>query len=210
MARSIFPDGDAIRKHREMRCLTQEELARRADLDVKTIRNAERGIGIAVSSLVQISNALELPPSSLIGAANESVSDDARVKEIVLQWMRSWDERDMDTMMSLYADVAVTKLPGGPGIPFGGEHRGIDAIRQANQMAWDTCETTPNAEYSLDVLGNQVILKGLKGMHLPNGEVARLWSWHIFTIDNGLIVELQVQYDTLEFARLMKIPRSTN
>lgn len=65
MSRSILLEVKAIQKCRAKICSTKEGMALQSELDVTTIRDAERGTGIAISSLVQISHALKLPSREL-------------------------------------------------------------------------------------------------------------------------------------------------
>ena len=66
IARSVQPDGDAIRGHRVELGLRAEDLAAAAKCSVRTISNAERGERVYPYFLKKIAAALEVPYSSLL------------------------------------------------------------------------------------------------------------------------------------------------
>ena len=71
-----------------------------------------------------------------------------------------------------------------PDIPFAGEHRGKEAIRQAHELAWNMCETEPmwNQDFNLLVSDDMVVLSGKKGLALSDGRTVELWFHQIFTV----------------------------
>jgi transcriptional regulator with XRE-family HTH domain len=78
--RSLSPWlGVAIRKRREAKGLSQEELAERADLHRTYVSMVERSIrNISVDALSGIADALELPTSQLIQQAERMRDGRAR------------------------------------------------------------------------------------------------------------------------------------
>ncbi len=208
--RGAQANGEQIQAVRKLRGLTQEQLASLAGVDVKTARKAERGQRLDLGPLTKISFALNVDVGSLIVVTPSPRDLEIRRRDAVLRWLRCWDARDMEGLLSLFDDAVVLHLPGGPNIPFSGEHRGKEAMRRANEIAWSTCETDPTGKEDYDwlVSDNVIVQSGKKGVCLPSGEVVQLWAVHIFTFGDGsdLVVEMRVEYDTLTFARLLQLP----
>jgi transcriptional regulator with XRE-family HTH domain len=68
--------GAAVRRLRQERGMTQKTLASNANISISGLSRIERGLSnpIVFSTLVQITNALEIPPQELFNAAE---NDDA-------------------------------------------------------------------------------------------------------------------------------------
>jgi transcriptional regulator with XRE-family HTH domain len=208
--RGIAADGAAIRHVRWLAGLTQEQLAALAGVDVKTVRNAERGQRVDLATLTRISFALNVDVSKLTIATRLPLELELRRREAVERWRHAWDVRDMEALLSIYDDNAVLHLPGAPDIPFAGEHRGRETLRRVHEICWSTCATEPtlDGDFSLLVSDNMVILREKKGFRLPDGHTEKLWCLQIFTFlpDTELVVDQRVEYDTLNFARLFQLP----
>lgn len=203
--RGAIADGERIRSARISRGLTQEQLAVRADLDVKTVRKAEQGKRLDAGTLSRLALALGVNVQSLVrGADAESAAQAAR-RRVVERWQTAWDARDIDAIMALYHDRAELHLPGGPQIPFSGIHRGQTEIRRAIELAWATAQTVPQQpeDYSLIVSGDSVVLHGRRGLQSPGGEAVWLSNIHVLTFEGELILEQRVDYDTLGFSQAL-------
>ena len=82
--------GDRVRKLREKRKVTQEELARRVELSRTSITNIEKGRQrVLLHQLVDIASALDAKPGDLMPKSTEAAQDPslrpdvARVVEIL-------------------------------------------------------------------------------------------------------------------------------
>jgi transcriptional regulator with XRE-family HTH domain len=210
--RGAQANGEQIQSSRRARGLTQEQLASLAGIDVKTVRKAERGRRIDLGTITKISFALEVAVCGLVVPTRSPQELEIRRRDAVLHWHRCWDARDMEGLLSIYHDDAVLHLPGGPDIPFAGEHRGKEAIRSANEIAWARCESDPvdDKDFNLLVSDDAVILNDKKGVRLPGGEFVRLMCLQIFTFSqqSDIVLDHRVEYDTLTFARLVQLPIS--
>jgi transcriptional regulator with XRE-family HTH domain len=206
--RGAQSNGEQIQSARKARALTQEQLASLAGIDVTTVRKAERGQRLDLGTLTRISFALEVEVSELIVPTRSAQELEIRRRDAVLRWHRAWDAHDMESLLAVYHDDVVLHLPGGPDIPFAGEHHGKEAIRRANEIAWSTCEDNPqdNVDFNLLVSDNAVILSDKRGVRLPGGEFVRLTCLQIFTFckQSDLVLDHRVEFDTLAFARLLQ------
>lgn len=210
--RGAQASGEQIHSARIARGLTQEQLASLAGIDVKTLRKAERGQGIDLGILTRISFALDLDISKLIVVRRSPHELEIHRRDALLRWNRCFNAHDMGGLLCLYHDHAVLHLPGEPDIPFAGEHRGKEAIRRANEIAWKTFETEPmlNEDLSLLVSDNTVVLSGKCGVRLPDGCTEKRSFAQIFTFlpESELVVDHRVEYDTLYFARLLQLQKA--
>lgn len=202
--RGVIVDGPRLRSARVQRGLTQEQLATSADVDVKTVRKAERSGRLDVATLVRLATPLEVGVESVMQDGHHEATH-SDLQAIAFRWLAAWDARDGDALMDLFHEDAVMHLPGAPLVPFGGTHRGRDAIRRANDLAWATARTTPEPTKNYSVIAGEdvVILQGYKGIQLPDGQVVRLWGYHLIRVDRGLIVDFRAEYDTLRFAEIV-------
>jgi transcriptional regulator with XRE-family HTH domain len=206
--RGVFADGESLRSVRVHQGLTQEGLADLAGLDVKTVRKAERGGRLDVSTLGRLADALETGTGDLVRRCRPETRPQARRHDAVRRWVEAWDAHDRDAVLAIYHEEATLRLPGDPTIPFHGTFRGKDQILHAYETAWDACRTDPvrREDFAIYVADDVAVLEGRKGVHLPNGEIASLRCVQLFTFDGDLVIDHRVEYDTLEFARLMGLP----
>lgn len=72
-------DGEKIKSLRRLKAWTQEELAKRAGLNLRTVQNAEHGGPILLDSLGRIAEALGVQPRDLI--LSEKRPESAEEKE---------------------------------------------------------------------------------------------------------------------------------
>lgn len=206
--RGVLVSGVQLRASRIHRGFTQEQLASQTDLDVKTIRKAENSKRIDLETLKRIATTLGQELNHLIQPTGSEAELQARRQEVVWRWNRCWDEHDLAALVAHYHDDATMTLPGGPNIPFAGTFQGREEIACAFRLAWESCRTVTSrqGEITLLVCGDVVLLQGIKGVYLPNGEVAWLWCVQIFTLEGDLIREHRVDYDTLQFVHLLEFP----
>jgi len=67
--------GSVVRQLRESHSLSQEQLAERADLNRSYLGEIERGVAMpSLATLIKLSHALEVAPSSLLARYEQSTS----------------------------------------------------------------------------------------------------------------------------------------
>lgn len=202
--RGVDVHGEKIHEARTSRAWTQAELARLAGLDVKTVRKAEQGKRIDFIPLSRLAEALEIDVVRLMarGACESDLEHERR--ETVFRWIKAYDTRDPEALVSLYKDDAVLRIPGGPDVPCSGVFRGKELIRQAHEAAWVTPQEPARVEeLKVHADGNTVALVGEKRFYMPNGESFELRAINLFTFDGTLFIEHEVQYDTLDYVQRM-------
>lgn len=206
--RGVLSDGEILRSDR-VRCgMTQEELADRAGLDVKTVRKAERGGRLDLSTMGLLAVALGTVATRLVRPRPLEGGYRDRRRAEVRRWLRAWDAHDREAVLAIYHDEATLRLPGGPDIPFHGTFRGRDEIGRAHETAWDSCRTEPCRWESMavHVADDAVILEGPRGVHMPNGEIVSLRYVQFFTFEGDRVIDHRVDCDTLEFIRILGLP----
>ncbi|GEM_PF-3147684 len=204
--RGVIVNGAEIQKVRLSCGLTQEQLAKNADVDVKTVRKAEQGKRLDLGTLTRLARALGTELHRLRIATPSGTELEIIRRDRVLQWHRAWESHDMVALLDGYHHDAILSLPGGPSLKISGICIGKDAIRQMSELAWSLCKSDQahTVNLMLYVCDDTVILKGKKIVPVSQGDVVRLSCVHIFTFRGTLIAGQQVEYDTLEFARLMQ------
>lgn len=206
--RGVVSHGERIRNARIAHGLTQEQLAARADVDVKTIRKAEQGKRLDVDTLARLARALQIEVGEVVARGSSSDGPEEVRRQVVQSWVAAWDAQDIEALLALYHDDAVMHLPSGPGNPFGGRFAGKAAIRQCNQQAWDTIKTLParDGDFSIVVVDDTAVLQGTKRICLPDGREVPLTSIHMYKFAGDRIIEMRVEYDTLAVDRLSREP----
>jgi transcriptional regulator with XRE-family HTH domain len=205
-------NGDLIHDLRMAQGMTQEQLAEKAGLDVKTVHNAEQGKRLDLGTLTKFGFVLQAELRHLTRRGLSARKLEIGRRDVALKWCHLWDTREMEPLLALYHDDAELHLPGGPQIPFSGLFRGKPGIRQAYEIAWNNCRTEPGSdeEFSVLVSNGTVILQGRKGVRLPNDDLVKLWCTQILTFQGDKIMNHRVEYDTLTFARWMQFPPPTD
>ena len=161
--RGIETDGPKIVTLRAALRLTQEEFARKAQCDVKTLRKAEKGRRVDLATLRRIASALNLPASAIMRPAKPSEAQAERQLDVVRQWQKAINERDIDAMLACYHDDAVLDYPAMDGVPGSGRYCGKEQLRRQAEMAlayFDTPPITPDM-YRLHAVDNWVFMRGV-------------------------------------------------
>jgi transcriptional regulator with XRE-family HTH domain len=196
--------GDRIHDLRKAQGMTQEQLAEKAGLDVKTVRKAEQGRRLDLGTITKLCLVLQTELRHLIRPTRSARELEIRRRDIVINWQRALDARELDGLLSCYHDDAVLHLPGAPQIPFGGTFRGHEEIRRATQVFWQCCQgdLLDEMNYSILVSNGTAVVQGHKGVSLPDGSMSRMHYIQILRFAGEVIVDHRVEFDTLNFVRL--------
>lgn len=188
--------------------LTQDGLAKAARVDAKTIRRAERGERVDLATLNRLAQTLGVDLAQLIVSEPFTAAMQDVLREAFRQWSQAWNARNIEVVLDLYHENAVLHLPGGPTIPFGGNHLGKAEIGRVTEMVWATVpqEQHPIEEVTILVSDEIVTVKGETKIHLPNGDLFHLPSIMTFHYSDELIIDQDVHYDTLDFVSRVPLP----
>jgi transcriptional regulator with XRE-family HTH domain len=194
--------GDRILGLRQVQGMTQEQLAERTGLDVKTVRKAEQGKRLDLGTITKLCFVLQTELGHLIRPTRSAREIEIRRRDVVINWQRAFNNRDLSGIMRCYDEYAVLHLPGAPEIPFGGTFRGHKEIRRATQIYWKSCPTElmDDKDYSILVSYDTAVVQGHKGVPLPDGSISQLHYTQLLTFVGELIVDHRIEYDTLNFA----------
>lgn len=205
--RGVVVCGEEVLAARLQQGLTQVDLAKLANLDVKTVRKAEQGKRLDLLPLSRLAGALKADVKRFIVPDDADAGLQARQRTTLMKWIAAFDAFDGDAIMTVFHEDAVMQIAGEPNIPFSGTFRGREEIRRSHEQAWSTRRQEPTDPNEVTIhAGDSVItVLGEKAVYLPNGELVRMPTVMIFTFVDDLISHLEVQFDTLDYARRMNL-----
>ena len=164
--RGINPNGTRIRKLRKTRGLTQAALASAAACDAKTVRNAESGRRIDVSTLDRIARALQIELAELVAADHESVAE--ATGQYVVHAIDALGKQDIASLADQFVESAQLNFAIRYRAPWAGQFVGRREICQWADALCDTfhfrtlyvshllpCEDFVSAHVALQLLPRQ-------------------------------------------------------
>ncbi len=204
--RGAIANGTEILDRRLSLGWTQEQLATRARVDVKTIRKAEKGKRLDLVSLTQIGVALDSGLRLIVRTGQSARQREIQRRDVVMKWNRAFDCHDMTALLQCYHDEAILHLPGDAPIQLSGKFRGKDEIRRAYDIAWKIRPSEPvrDADFLLFVGDKTAVLLGRKLIHPQVRNSTSLRSVQIFEFQEESIRHHEIHYDTLILAQLLE------
>jgi transcriptional regulator with XRE-family HTH domain len=128
--RGIRVKGDVIRALRTGFGWTQDKLATQAEVDVRTIRNAEEGIRkLDVRTVAAIATALNCDFRDLIVSTQVSADQCSIHLHAVLRWHEAMLAAEIDTLMPLHTKDTILEIPGADRVSAAGTLQGRDALQ---------------------------------------------------------------------------------
>lgn len=121
-------------------------------------------------------------------------------EQLVLDMFRAVEDRDGDRLLEIYDPDVEFVWP--PELPYGGEYRGdgVVAMSEAFANAWDPVQHSDRARHPVEWLhttdGRVVVTGQYRGTAPMTGKPFVATFVHIFTLDEGQIVELRQVSDT--------------
>lgn len=137
--RGVRPRNQKIREVRKLKGYTQSALADAADCDTKTIRNAEAGRRIDVSTLDNIAQALGLTLEDVIKNSSEPKVDVNR--ETVDRALRTWSAQQPEGFVDCFVDDGTLEIAGIGGNFWTGRFCGHDALTNWSKAWFSTFRT---------------------------------------------------------------------
>ncbi|KAA1260456.1 RNA polymerase factor sigma-70 [Rubripirellula obstinata] len=171
--RGILANGVQIRSLRKAQAMTQEDLASRADLDVKTIRKAEtKKQRVDLSVLVAIADALGIAHQSISIDDQLNVLTPEQLIALVHQWNDAWLRCDIDAIVSMHTEDTVMVLPGTEDFPDAKNSQGLEELRVflTNLFPQFQISEIDQSTLQIDVSGNHVFQRTNATItHVPSG-----------------------------------------
>jgi transcriptional regulator with XRE-family HTH domain len=205
--RGAAADGGSIQSLRRARGLTQEELAKRAVCDVKTVRKAEKNGRLDLATLHRLAAALDVSTPQITRSADDSPGKQQANLRSVLSWLDAFNRRDVEGLVATFRADGVSHIPGADDIPSGGTYRGAQELHRHFTEAFQLFQTeciTPDM-YDIHAEGDFVVLRGYaRVVHIPSGRQERCYVVHEFRFQKGKIAEMYITTDTRAFYRLAR------
>jgi transcriptional regulator with XRE-family HTH domain len=151
--RGVRINSAIVRALRSGCAMTQDELAARAGVDVRTIRHAEYGNKkLDYRTVMAIANALGCESRELTINSSAKSSDRCRLPvDVVRRWLDSVLAQDLDTLLSLHTDYTVLEILAADGLPVKGRCRGRDSLRRYLRKVAQTVRVTSVSDHDFRV-----------------------------------------------------------
>ena len=110
MGRSITPDGERVKQLRFAAGMTQEDLAAKADVSVKTISKVENGRAVDASTLRILAAKLGVAPKELVKGNADVLIDRETFLDRLQQRISHWDETDLQAVARILSLAGLLSL----------------------------------------------------------------------------------------------------
>jgi transcriptional regulator with XRE-family HTH domain len=209
--------GEAIRALRAAAGLTQEQLARRADLDVTTLRKMEKGEkSFDLQSVAAVARALDCEVRQLIDASETLAAADGPERlhlACVARHREAFLNQDVEAVLACYTDDAVIDFPSSIPSPSSGRFVGREAIRRHLELTFQTFRPQiPTLEESdVYAVGDRVLLRHVSSaVVLHNGVEFTAALFFEYQFRGGKICNHVGLFDTAVMAEALNAPPTRN
>jgi transcriptional regulator with XRE-family HTH domain len=137
--RSYPCNGDLVRRRRQQRRWTQEDLADITNYSVRLIAKAEAGGALHPDTLERLAAALSVPSDPLF--PEDLITNPKQLALEFLKQLKLHRGQVVSKCQHFLAPEIRFNMPGNPDVfPFAGRHLGIDAMDRACQKFFETIE----------------------------------------------------------------------
>ncbi len=191
--RGVTIDTVRFRQFRIASGMTQRELAVRAGVGERTIRNAESGRPLRLDFARYLAAALGIEVTDLMRDKDELrtiLREQSRVNSLVLCIKALIHEGDAGEYLKLMSKDVVIKIPGPAQVPMCGDFRGTDDIRRLEDInRQNLAHERPTEFRDIRASGNLVVMSGQDWLRaLPTGKSFSVSWHHVYEFDNGHVV----------------------
>lgn len=206
LMRGLQVNGPVVRAERKALGLTQEGLAAAASCDVKTIRNAEKGLRVDAATIKRVADALQQSLAAIIASGESPQQLTEQNIAVFWAWQNASNARDLEGMVRCYDDDATVHIVGAEGLPGGGEFQGLDAIRAQWRQALDAFQTEEltKEKVNVDAVGDFVFARATATAVIrATGQSFTSFGIHELFIQDGKIHRHTIAVDTGAIRRSM-------
>lgn len=213
--RGVLTDGTLVKRMRTLLGLTQEMLATNAGVDAKTVRKAEHGGPLDLSSLRLLARALHVPYAELAQTkTSQRPHLDANIR-LVADWQSACDDSNVRELAPTLDLETVAVYPGSPAIPWAGIICGKKDTLRLAQRTFDAYSVEPiprerfHERFEVFAIGNRVFMScgDFTVTFYSNNQSVTIPIMFDFTIDRAKIIHVNQYFDTLSFERTMRMHR---
>lgn len=189
---SLEPHGEKLASLRRLLGFTQLQLALRAGVSERTVRNAERGRPINREFLQYIAGGLGIPVEELIVQKEELATYRRWMKNrggFLSQLERAMVEQDTQVLLDvLHQDLELHFLGGIPGVDslqtLLGSYHGIDGVKQFMENVQEFWDSKPGGAVAIEAPqgdADTVLVRGSHELWQRDGGIA--WGRFTYVVD---------------------------
>jgi len=193
--RGVMVNAQRLRQIRQARGLTQQQLAIRAGVGERTVRNAEQSRRIRLDFLGYLATVLGVEIADIINDRDEmrlALLEQRRVDHIFAAIEAHAKEGDQQEFFKLLSPHCVLNFPGPAVVPISGEYRGVDGLKLffERSLSFIGYESLPEI-VKIRTGGNLVVVSGVDRLRaLTTGKTFSTPWTHIYEFENGHVLRL--------------------
>lgn len=201
--RGVTPNGPAIRSRRLREGLSQVALAKLTDLDVKTIRKAEKGQRLDIATVTSIAEALKEDVNVFVNADTPDVANSEAERNLFIAkaLVEYYDEgapiAKYPALSVYFTEDIVFHCPAERSlVPFGGDWHGAEGVQQFFDNFYAMFSRKQGGlqpEYT--VSDQRVVVRLTDQVYFQGHEMKPYWVYLHFQFRDGLLCRIDDEFD---------------